>query len=126
MQGAAENAVDDAAEMLLNREVMQEHLDLTPAESIYYLDQMALTLFERVGGSIAKARQLLVFLIRRAMEPPWRASRSSAVCYFDLMARAVSGHGQGETARLVFEQLLNEAEDRGEPWALEMARVLHR
>lgn len=116
----------EAEEMFLNLDTLQRERRLSRADAVEYLRSTAGTLFGHEGFAASSAQQLMAQLVRNVMEYPPGASRSAALKYFELMVQTMRDHGPGEPAHYAFEQLLDDAEERGERWALEIGRIFKR
>jgi hypothetical protein len=116
----------EAEEMSLNLETLQQERHFSRTEAAEHLRSTAATLFGHEGFATSGAHQLMAQLVRSVMEYPPGTSRSAALKYFELMAQTMRDHGPGEPAHYAFEQLLDDAEEGGEQWALEIGQVFKR
>lgn len=113
----------EVEEIALNLKNLQEERHLSQTEAVEHLRATAATLFGHEGFTADSAHQLMAQLVRSVMECPPGACRSAALTYFDVMAQTMRDHGPGEPAHYAFEQLLDDAEERGERWAVEIGRI---
>lgn len=127
MSSEGQSSADrEAEEMSLNLETLQRERHLSQAEAAEHLRRTAATLFGHESFAADNAHRLMAQLIRNVTEHPPGASRGAALKYFELMAQTMRDHGPGEPAHCAFEQLLDDAEERGEQWALEIGRIFKR